>query len=61
MGVGGSVKDSFFSVLNSVYLMSGQLKIMTKLKSLIYQEILGLEYQAYYTCGRGIKCRTIHL
>lgn len=35
MGVGGRIKDSFFSVLNSVYLMSGQLKIMTILNSLI--------------------------
>lgn len=28
MGVGGSVKGSFFSVLNGVYLLSGQLKII---------------------------------
>lgn len=39
----GSVKDSFFSVLNGVYL-SGQLKtIMTMIKSSFYQYILGLE------------------
>lgn len=36
MGVGGSVKDSFFSILDGVYLLSEQLKIiMTMIKSSI--------------------------